>query len=504
MEARTPRPSRRRGGRTALNAASPAPLIEPATRPDLPRAVPLILFVLVWLSVSWFGAWALNANNATRLFAAISMAEQRDATIDEFAALTVDQARFDGHVYSDKAPGMALMAVPAVLIADAATGETAAPIAKRADDPRLIDYLQLRLRLGAVFGAGLLTAIAAAMMVGMARDIAGSGVGGVIAALGYALGSPAWGWSTTLAGHDAVAALSMIAICAIWRGSRGASTRPAHGFLAGLAIGWAVVVEYQAVLAGVALGGWALWRMRGRGGAKATIAAAVTGGAIALAILIGYNMAAFGTPFRLGYQGVVGFQGMQQGLFGLTWPKPDVLVQILFGQRRGLMWVAPVLILAPIGLVRMLRMPGTRDLAILCIVVAAIVLLTNAAYVYWDGGHSTGPRHSIPAIPFLAVGLAGLWPTLERARARIGMVVLLMVSVGINLAIAATRIDMPENYNFPVWQPIFTEMVPAGAFRDLPSQFWGWSPWTGMALYLLIAGALGLALVKSARGVDRR
>ena len=75
-------------------------------------------------------------------------------------------------------------------------------------------------------------------------------------------------------------------------------------------------------------------------------------------------MIAFGTLFKLGYEGVVGWNGMQQGLFGITYPKPLVLLKILFGLRRGLIWVAPVLVLAPFGLARLIRRRETRDLGI--------------------------------------------------------------------------------------------------------------------------------------------
>jgi hypothetical protein len=76
----------------------------------------IVLFLLVWASVSWFGSWELNANTATRMFAALSIVEDRDATIDEWDALTIDKAHFDGHLYLDKAPGMTLMALPAVSV----------------------------------------------------------------------------------------------------------------------------------------------------------------------------------------------------------------------------------------------------------------------------------------------------------------------------------------------------------------------------------------------------
>lgn len=460
------------------------------------RAVPVLLFALVWLSCGWFGSWEFNPNNSTRLFAAISLAERGEATIDEFAALTIDKAVFGPHVYLDKAPGMTLLATPIVAAADAITGARAAGLNLKIEAPDLARFLKLRLRLATIAISALLTALAAVCLWAVARDITASDDAALFAALAYALGSPAWGWSTTLFGHAPVAALWMIAIGAIWFGARArASAR--LGLIAGAALGWAVVIEYQAVLGGSVIALWALWRLRRSTGRARMILAAIMGGATALAALIGYNLIAFGEPFRIGYQGVVGFEGMHQGLFGLTSPKGEVLLELLFGLRRGLIWVAPVLVLAPLGLIRLARTRG--DIAVMLVGVIVVVLLVNAAYIYWDGGFSTGPRHAVPALPMLALATAPLWAEVERARARIAAGLLLALSIAINLAIAAADINAPDTARFPLWRPILAEDWTAGAFRDLPGAFWGWSHWAGLGAYLAIAGGLGVSLAVALR-----
>lgn len=460
--------------------------------------MPLLLAALVWLSCSWFAQQSANPNNSTRLFAAISLAEQHDATIDEFAPLTVDKAKFGDHFYLDKAPGMTLAAVPAVAIADAVTGQTAMPLAKSLDDPALRDFLKLRLRAAVTLGPAILTALAALALLSIGTAMTGSRAAGLFGALGYALATPAWGWSTGLFGHAPVAALWIIACWAIWHGTRErASAR--HALIAGAFLGWSVVVEFQAVLGALVIGLWALWRLRGRAGQAHAIAAAVTGGMIAVVPMIGYNLLAFGEPIRLGYAGVVGFEGMQQGFFGLTYPRPLVLAQLLLGTRKGLLWVAPILLLAPFGLRRLVRDPATRDLGVMAIAVVGVVLLVNASYAYWDGGFSTGPRHSLPALPFMALGLAPFWTSLGTASARAATVALAALSAAINLAIAATDVTVPEWFVFPLWHPILADDVANGQFRDLPSALWGWSPWAGTGLYLVLAGALAYALLAAVR-----
>ena len=463
------------------------------------HAVPVLLFALVWLSTGWFGSWALNPNNSTRLFAAISLVEEGDATIDEFAGATIDKAQFGKHVYLDKAPGMTLMAIPAVAAVQAATGQTSQGQVKSVNDYRFEQFMTARLRLATILGSALLTALAAVALWALASAVTGDERAGMVAALAYALGSPAWGWSTTLFGHAPVAALLVIATWAAWRcsapGDRRGTTRRGLAMLAGAALGWAVVVEFQAAIAGAAIALWALWRIaRLPGPARLPlIGAAVAGGIAALLPMIGYNLLAFGVPLKFGYQGVVGFEGMQQGFFGLTNPKFPVLMELLFGTRRGLIWVAPVLIMAPVGLARMLRSDSTRDVGVIAIAVSVIVVMINASYYYWDGGFSTGPRHSVPALPFLAIGVAWLWRSVERDRARWAIAALLALSVVINLLIAATDINAPETEPFPLWRPVFTEFI-AGRFRDLPSAMVGGSPWIGFWLYVVLASAIGVAL----------
>ena len=461
--------------------------------PSANRKTAWVLFALIWFSCAWFGSWEWNPNTATRMFAAVSLVEHGDATIDEFADLTIDKAQVGGHTYLDKAPGMTLMALPAVALAHAVSLERSATLPKVFGDEPLGRFLRLRTRLAAATGPALLTAIAAVLLFDLALGMGASRGGALFAAVAFGLGSPVWGWSTTLLGHAAVAALYVIAV---WAGARGERTRWAA--LAGGALGWAVVVEYQAVLAGSAIGLWIVWRLRTRPGA---IAAFLAGGVVALLPLGLYNSVAYGTPFHLGYQDVVGWEGMQQGLFGLTMPDPHVLLEITFGTRRGLFWVAPVLVFGARGLWLLTRDRTTRDVGAMAIGVVAVTLLVNAAYVYWDGGNSTGPRLAIPATGMLALGLATFWERAGWAECRFAALVL-AISIAINAGIASAEIFSPPTYPFPIWKPVFAERFAGGQLRTIGNEWWGWSAWNGFALWAAVAlPALAWLWVRA--GADR-
>ena len=451
------------------------------------RAVRILLFALVWFSCAWFGSWELNANNATRMFAAVSLVEDGDATIDEFAPLTIDKAVFDGHAYLDKAPGMTLIALPAVWLANVASGERSADFGTAPAGPAFERFLRLRTRLAVATGPALLTALAAVLLFDMASGITGSAAAGLFAGLGYALGTPIWGWSTTLLGHAVVADCYAIALWAVWRGTRRADGGIGHALLAGASLGWAVAVEYQAVLAGAVIALWAIWRVRERTDRWRLLGAAMAAGVVALLPLGLYNLIAFGTPLRIGYSGVVGWEGMHQGLFGLGVPRLRALQAILFSFRLGLVWVAPVLVLAPLGLWFWVRHRQHRDVALVVILTALVVLLVNAAYVYWDGGNTTGPRFAMPAVAPLALGLAAEWMRSHSRGERTAMTLVLTLSIAVNAAIASADIFAPPVTAFPVWQWVIAGNFANGYLRNVPGEWFGWSAWAGFYWWAALA-----------------
>ncbi|WP_267394432.1 hypothetical protein [Sphingomonas sp. GC_Shp_1] len=463
--------------------------------PGALRLMRIVLFALVWFSCAWFGSWEWNPNNAVRLFAAISLVEDGDATIDEFADLTIDKAVFGAHAYSDKAPGMTLMSLPAVALADAVTGERATALPKIFGGLEMTRYLRLRTRLAVASGSAVLTAIAAVLLFDLALALTGSAGAALFAALGYALGTPAWGWSTTLLGHAPVAALYVIAVAAFWRAARTATLRWAA--VAGLALGWSVTIEYQAVLAGLVIAGWMLWHVRAAASRWRLIAAVAAGGLLGLLPLLGYNLVAFGTPFRIAYSGVVGWEGMHQGLFGLGMPRLAALRGITVGTQHGLVWVAPVLLLAIPGLMVWADRARTRDLAWVAGGVALVVLLVNAAYVYWEGGNATGPRLAIPLCGLLALGLAPAWVAIGGRNVR-SAAALLALSIAINAMIAAAEVFVPPLYRFPLWSGVYQQHVAVGDLRTIASEYGGWTPWHGFVLWTALAAAMIGWLVREA------
>lgn len=450
------------------------------------RPIRIVLFLLIWASCSWFGSWEMNTNNAVRLYATLAIVERGEATIDQYDSATTDKARFGQHVYLDKAPGMTLMAVPAVAALQALSSKKSNEFQLLTGSSDFARFIRLRTRLAVATGPALLTAIAALLLFDLALTLTGSASAALATALAYGLGTPAWAWSTSLLGHAPLAALYVIALWAAIRATTGEKTRRWPAFLLGITLGWAVVVEYPAAIAGSAIALWAAWRAWRRPDRVTVLGLATAGGLIGLLPLFAYNMFAFGSPFQLGYEGVIGFDGMSQGLFGISLPDPEVLWRITFGHQRGLFWFAPVLLLALWGVWLMIRDGNTRDIGVIVLAITVITLLINAGYFYWDGGYSTGPRHSIPIVGVLALGIAPVWMKRGHGAGRYLPAEAIVLSIAINACFAATDIYGSPAASFQLREVVMVPFI-KGHLRTFMSEWFGWSPGTGFILWQAIA-----------------
>jgi hypothetical protein len=182
---------------------------------------------------------------------------------------------------------------------------------------------------------------------------------------------------------------------------------------AGLLAGLAVLTEYPLVVFPICLGAALFveaWRSKRSGRRWSCLASFIAGGLPAALLLGGYHYLATGSPFRLPYSFEMHeeFAYHRQG-WGLPigWPKLDVVGELLLGRRRGLLWYCPILIVAPVGWVQMIRLKRSGLAAVIAGVFLG-VLWINAGFPMWDGGWSAGPRFLLPAIPLLMLPV-GVW-----------------------------------------------------------------------------------------------
>ena len=153
---------------------------------------------------------------------------------------------------------------------------------------------------------------------------------------------------------------------------------------------------------------------------------------------------------------------MQQGIFGVSGPSWHVLYEVLIGSYRGLLPLAPLLAVAPIGLVWIGRARQQWQPTLAAATIAAYYLLLNVSYVYWEGGWFVGPRHLVPGIAFVALGLAPLWDV-GRSAGRALLIAGWMWGAALGLIAVSTNPQPPSD----IMRPVIEFMWPAFIDGDL-------------------------------------
>jgi hypothetical protein len=334
-----------------------------------------------------------------------------------------DYASYGGHLYSDKAPAVSVFAVPAAEIV-----RLPAPASWVTEgDPRL---WAVRLSTNGI------ALILCAFLLGRVAEGLAPGWGGASLVV-FALGTIASGVVPAGFAHLPAATFGFAAFLLAW------ARRPLAG---GLVAGLALPVEYQTGLIVLGVGAYAAF-----GGWRPLLRYAI-GVAPGVALLGAYDWGAFGSPFHLSYRYVTDqfAEGMAKGFFGVRVPSLHGLHLVLTG-NRGLLLVSPVLVAAAFGLLRLWR-EGHRPEAALCAAVTIAFLVLDSGYYLPYGGDSPGPRFFVPALPFLALGLAPAF------RARPGLTTALGVpSVIASTAIALTwpaAVNSAPGYRDTVWREI--------------------------------------------------
>ena len=411
------------------------------------------MFLLLFVSYAYFyqaGGW----NQNTRFNLVRAILNDGTVQVDRYHDNTGDKAYFDGHYYSDKAPGQAFGALPAVALARAV-------YASAGGNGETLNGLALLSYVATVATVGLFTAAAGVVLYKLSLAWGASRGGALFAATAFGLATPMWGLATLFIGHALAASCLVLAFAAAWRighSYRSDSTDLLHGLAIGVAAGWATISEFPAavpaalIAALAAIRAWPLGRRR----AVRLLGGLAAGALLCASLLMAYQYACFGSPFHLAYSSEEGFEGMKQGLFGIQAPTREVLMELLFGTYRGLLPLAPVIAVTPAGL-WMLRRQGAAVATAL--VIAGFYILLNAGYYYWEGGWTMGPRHLAPAIPFLCLGLAPLWTRSSRT-VRLVLAALWIWGFSLSLITVATMAQPAAAIRQPVAELVWP------AFRD--------------------------------------
>lgn len=456
-------------------------------------ARPFVIFLLAFLAFAHFCQQEMgNVQQYTRLALSMSLIEGH-VDIDRYGQANprADLAFVDGHYYADKVPGLSLVAVPTMAATRLVLGLLGRPTDLLDDRAFPIYTIVAILTTTALFGA-----LAATACYNVARRLGASERRATVAALILALGTPFFGWSTTFFAHVPAGAMLIVSLWAALA-IRGRQTAgwPELGF--GVLLGLALVIELAIAPVIVLIGFFALLERRME---VMRWLAVGLGGLLGLTPLLIYNWLAFGGPLELGYSHVVGFEGMQEGLFGIRPPNLAHGNALLFGMQRGLIPLAPILLFVPVGLVTLWKR-GAKGAVALIASAALIGFLINAGYYYWHGGYATGPRHLIAYLPLIAVGLA--FVQLPSMTDKVVFGALATMSLIFSVMCAEVTMFAPNDYFVPIRDLILPRFLdPAELIHATPIiVIWSGFVW----LLLQPAGKLSLsALPQRASASARR
>jgi len=431
-----------------------------------------LLFVALLVPFSYFNhndGW----NQGVRLAELHAVVIKHTLRIDDYISYTGDRALIDGHYYSEKAPAMALLALPSFAIT--------VWIEKRAgvdpEQPKGARIAEWVATAGSVGVLAALGGVAFFAMIGARADA----LTATISAFALFLGSLTFPYATSLFAHAGTIGLLSIAL---W-GALGPGSSRAD-VIAGIAAGLAVASEYPAILPGAAIGLYlaSLDPKRMLRFGFATLPAA--------ALILLNNYAISGSPFKFSYGSNPNFPEITAATtYGFTLPDPGAIRAVLLGEYRGLFFWSPVMLMAIPGVYYLFR--AERRVAIMAIAACALILLQVSSFYTWFGGNAIGPRYLAPALPFFALAAAyGIKQFPE-----LGLV-LTVLSAGLMLMVAAIAID-PNSDVLTPFQSFYVVRIEQHRFADNLGTLIGLPVWLSLVVPMLPAALASWWLAKEPR-----
>ena len=469
--------------------------------PALERGRVLALFLVLLVCYGYFFPRWADWNQNSRLDLTMAIVDQGSLCIDDYYQNTGDYAYFDGHYYSDKAPGVALLGVAPYAVFKFVMGwpplqDALRPVMhNQAFSTTLreggsgLQSQKVYFALAQAFVTYCIVVVPSALLGVVMYYFLGSFVDRELYRLGlalaYGLATPAFAYSGNLFSHQIVAALLFSAFYLLFR----LKQRSAPSWVlvpAGAMVGLAVISEYPAAFIGLGLTAYAILVTPRK---PMLLAYALAGVPFGL-MLAWYNLTIFHTPWPVGYfYSTLFVEQHSAGFLSLTRPTTSALWGVTFGTDRGLFFLAPWLLLAvpAIGLLR--RRRALRLELIVALYAVVGFLFFNASSVMWQGGFAVGPRYLLPMLPFMVL-LVGVVLQEWGTRRLVGQTAALLVAWSAFSVWAETI----GGQSFPDWtpNPLFNYSLPRLVSGDIArnaGMIVGLTGWASLAPLLVVLGS---------------
>ena len=444
-------------------------------------AVAVFAFLCVYFT-GQFPPWA-NPNEVSRLETVFAFVELKTFQID--GAIPIlgdheDKSASGGHFYSNKAPGLAFAAIPVYgmlrLVFPAPHS--------------LFDAIFVLVR---ILTVSLLTVLALARLTARLPP----GPGAALVPFAVAFGTPLLFYGRSFFGHAWTAALLFLAWDLVRLSEERVVSRRTGVFLfaAGLLAGWAAISEYTTAPIAVLLAARAAFRRP-----VMVWVHFVVGGAVPLALILGYNASCFGSPWvlssaREAYGAYAALAG--KGLFGFGPPSPRIAWNYLLHPARGLLLFSPFWLWLVPGFLAWWRSRTDRADCLFALVATAGFFLLLTGYPNWDGGWSLGNRYLLPVVYLAGLAVArGIASPVSR-----GLFALAVAfSAAAHFLLASAWPHLPENLFWPPATGSLWFLERGWIAPNLLSSL----GWVSLVPPALAIGAAGVLAVRAARPLSPR
>jgi hypothetical protein len=402
------------------------------------------LFIFFFITYAYFfqgGGWTEN----TRICLTRAILHEQTFIIDSYKedsqdppfefVNTGDWAFREGHYYTNKSPGLSILAIPGY-----ALGEK---IMRRIYPNNPEKQVWGASYLATISTVGLSGALLCVLMLHMLHHFFGFSRGRSLAlVLIFGTGTLIFGYSTAFYCHSVSSFFCMLTLMLLMHIKHKPSKHSGlQAALAGAAASMAVLVEASTLYL---MPCFILYLLNCKHGWRLTmffLAACIPAGLFQLY----YNWACFGGPLETSYAhanpAVMVYKN--GSLFG--WPTIRSLLELTVFPYRGLLVSSPILLMIVPGIVLLFKKKNLRAELFFATAVSLIFLMLIASIHAWYGGSAPGPRYLVPAYPFMFLLTVFAFKKFPRTYAAVAL-----LSICINLAITIVGINIPGDIKFPL------------------------------------------------------
>jgi hypothetical protein len=393
-----------------------------------PKGIAVRLFITCW------AIFAMHAttNIVREIYPTLAIGDHLSFRVDEYSGMHPDLFEKPGYGWHINAnPGASMLAAVPYAILSPVVNRIQAEVNRRRKERGQIDPppynspwpmarmffqeswkrgIDIKLGLAAIITAFLamapLSALGVVAMFWFLRRVLNSDSAALWMSVLYAFGTPVFYRAAYLNHNMLIGHVAFLSFLTLWSpGNCFGWSRGTRLFMAGIAAGYCVVLDYSGVVLLGCLFLYAVFHRSEDSFSQPLIPKALTFGsgvAISVGLLLLYQWQSFGNPIFPAQRWMPRVAGSELGYNGMSFPLPDQLWANLLDYRYGLFVSCPILLLA-LGVLFVRRAwpsVGSRETLLFAAVPVGMWLFAGSV-AYSRLQFNTGVRYMTAALPFL-------------------------------------------------------------------------------------------------------